>query len=941
MDFPHLNDTSFPDLGNVDVYGYRNDFDYKRWVPGTRLMLCNVRWNGDYADVVKFGSDEERDAWFDSIVTNPDACVELETNMTFVKDSVKVPLPYDVATQYNYLVVDVPIATSRDDMLDYERDDGFRRWHFFVNDFQSNGASTTTLTLALDVWTQYVNNVGVSYLVLERGHAPVSATDTDTYLSNPIENSEMLLAPDVDAGGDTVSRGGQFVPFGNGEKVLCIASSCTPSQLSEIGTASSSGSATFGIPTFSDEQGYPNEEMRWGRQYHVDGYGWGSGTDYSDVSTPTGNATTSDGRIPNNATVYAFPASDTLFLADLLAKSPSFLSCALAFFEVPRDLVTLGTRHYVAGHEMWECVGGESDLGRIELTRDMFGIPDRYQRFAKLYTFPYSRLEVTDNEGHTAEVRVESTSGIKARSVVALAYPYLNMRMFLTGIGGVGSSSYQWRDLRGVHDCELPLSDWRRFCYDFDVPMYSLYMDGSTSWQLQNYNRQLSNGRNSALVSYHNGVRSANNTYANEVDAADTIKTNNDNSADNAYTNAVNSANTARTNTYNNANTTDNNNANARACASDINANNNAAHVSNTTQDMSYQINITQQMNSRDNNLRDNDNDVTIATSTAENQKTAATAQNEAYASVVNAAVSAIGGIIATSANAGAGNIAGAAGAAVNAFESTASNLISAVLVKNNSQTVVDTNTEIANIVKSNNTFHVNTGNSFNNASTRISNEATQTKLDTAVTTATNNTNRSNQLNKSNTDNTTGTMRTNATNTRDTSVTNATNTRGTAKANNSNSRNNAVSNAGWTRDVEIANLQDSLRNTQNAAKAALADSRNARPLTLTPSKGSPEGEYMRTRGVQVRVRTESAAAMRAAGDAFVRYGYALNQIWDVDESGLCLMKHFTYWKASDCWVYDRNGTSDVAQNTISAILRAGTTVWSNPDEIGRVNPYDN
>lgn len=29
--FPHLKDTRFPDLGNVDVYKYQNDFDYARY----------------------------------------------------------------------------------------------------------------------------------------------------------------------------------------------------------------------------------------------------------------------------------------------------------------------------------------------------------------------------------------------------------------------------------------------------------------------------------------------------------------------------------------------------------------------------------------------------------------------------------------------------------------------------------------------------------------------------------------------------------------------------------------------------------------------------------------------------------------------------------------------------------------------------------------------
>ncbi len=68
MEFPNLKDTKFPNVGNVNVYSYRNDFDYTRWTPSTRLKLCNVLWNGDYEDVVKFESDTARDAFFANLI---------------------------------------------------------------------------------------------------------------------------------------------------------------------------------------------------------------------------------------------------------------------------------------------------------------------------------------------------------------------------------------------------------------------------------------------------------------------------------------------------------------------------------------------------------------------------------------------------------------------------------------------------------------------------------------------------------------------------------------------------------------------------------------------------------------------------------------------------------------------------------------------------------
>ena len=53
-DFPNLDDTKFPNLDNIDVWKYKNNFEYSRWVPNVTIRLVNVLWNSDYTDVVKF-----------------------------------------------------------------------------------------------------------------------------------------------------------------------------------------------------------------------------------------------------------------------------------------------------------------------------------------------------------------------------------------------------------------------------------------------------------------------------------------------------------------------------------------------------------------------------------------------------------------------------------------------------------------------------------------------------------------------------------------------------------------------------------------------------------------------------------------------------------------------------------------------------------------------
>lgn len=937
-----MGDTAYPNLGNVDVYAYRNEFDYTRWEPNTKLYLTNVLWNGDFEDCVKFASDTERDLWFDEHVTetvaqDPASSMVLKTNATIVNGTVKVPVPFDRAAQYNYLVVDVPIITSAGQPLNYETADGCRRWHFFINDLAYSAPSTTVLTLALDVWTQFINTVGFNYFLLERGHAPVHESDTDEYLANPMDNCEYLLAPDVDFGGDTVSRGGEFIPFGNGEKYICFASTCEPSQFASIGSVVNDSQYAFSDPTFSDSTANPDATNRWGRQFEVSGYGFGTGKSYANVSTPVGNGIASNGRIPTATTVYAIAATEAdEFVNDVLANSPSFLNTVQACFMVAKELIALGTPHTLSNHTVYECQGSDSELGSIKLTKDMFGIPERYQRFAKLYTFPYSELEITDNDGKTATVRVESTGSIKAHGIVSLAYPYLNMRMFLTGIGGSGSHSYQWQDMRGSHDMEMANGDWYRFCYDMGIPMYALYMDGRTSWELGNYNRQYSNARNSAIVNYHNSVREANNAMHNAQDSAQTNRDNSVAAANTELSNNTNSANTAQTNANNDANTMNSNHANSRACATDVTATNNAAATANKD---SHNTQITE-TTTHNNNLNYYNtvaaDAFSWATTKEENQTSIAVAGNTSFTQGVSAV-----GDIAASVLTGM-STAGGAGAFMGGVMGTlqsAGTLVGAVNTGSSAAMTAQCNEAVSAQQRDYNDKADN-----NARKTSLDNKTSAVKENTEinahnVSAATSNTARTNACDSANTANSVGNIKTNAKNVRDTAVTNATNSRDTSVANAERIKANTDSVSNWSDRTAIANAQDVLRNTQNQFKAVSNDAKNMAPVRLCPDGGNSSPDYMRTRGVQVKVRTQPKGSIRAAGDEFTRYGYSLNQIWDVDE--LCLMKHFTYWKASDLWVYDKGESSDFAQQSIGNIFRNGVTVWSNPDDIGKVNPYDN
>jgi hypothetical protein len=893
MEFPHLSDTSFPNIGNVDVYSYHNNFDYTRWVERSHVRLTNVLWDAEYNDVVKFDNNEARDEWFDTQSGAYEITLTRDQSIP-PEGGIKLPIPFDVASRYNYMVVDVPVMTSAEDRIEYETDDGIRRWFFFVNDVSSRAPNTTMFHISLDVWTQYQNDLDIEYLYLERGHAPVAATDTDTYLADPIGNNDYLLTPDVTPSDSNIVRSSTFIPFGNGAKYVCIATTCPPSAISSLGAViHDSPDYTYGNITYSDI------DARYGYQLQVNGFGIGSGDDYTNLNAPS-SPVAKNGRIANNVWVLAIASSEVYgsgtFFEDVMRTSPSFMNTIQGCFVVDESMLALGDVVMIAGHRLHVAEGSQNQVNIPTLTRADFDFPERYQRFAKLYTFPYSTLELTDNEGNTRTVRIENTGKMTAQLITQLAFPFVNTRMMFTGINGSGSYDYTWKNLNGSETTlSMQDSDWFEYCFDHEIPCYALYMDAQTAWYLDNFNSALNGGRRNALVSYHNAVRSANTARANSVDSANTMKANAD--ADAATMNA-NAANTASTNT----------------------ANSNATQATNTSK-TSRANSTSQSVTGHNNELVAHNAEVSIyassTTAKIENETTAATTFNSGVGGVIGGMVS--GAASGAMMGVAAGGVGAAPGAALGAMVGGVSAAVGWGASNANAIAVIQ----------------------GNSAAVGVANSASTSNSLAAQTTALSVTGNLNMQRVGDNSDTNSLLATHTANNNSCLVTNTGNSAATLSANAGRTSGTNSANAGHTREVGVLNAKETLENARNGGQFAMLDATMARPVAVGAYAGDPTADYMRTRGVQVKVRTMQNAEVRQVGDWFARFGYALNQVWDVAESGLCPMRHFCYWKAHDVWVDDRSASNADAQSLVKTILTRGVTVWHNPDEIGRVSIYDN
>lgn len=971
LNFPHLKDTSFPDLQTADVYAFQNTFDYTRWNEDTKVKLVNVLWNGDYSDVVDFESDSARDSWFDSL---QGFSVELTQAARIVPESyVKLPIPYDVMARYNYLYINMPFATSESAPLDYENDNGKRRWYFFVQDVAYLAPNSTQVFLTLDVWTNFHNDIEITYLMLERGHAPVAYSDTNEYLRNPIGNNRYLLAPDVNFDNAGITRSSDYVPFGNGTKYVCFASTCSSEQIQGMGSVTQSGTYNpTGTITYSDV------DARYGHQLQVNGLTVGNGYDFSNATVPAKMGASGDGLIANNLSVYAIAATECYgsgtFFADVTAKCPQFLKTIRACFVVDESCITFGASHSIAGHTVRSCVGTSRNLLTKQLQKSDFKYPREYQRFAKLYTSPYAQVEITDNDGTTYTVNIEETSTMQVKSVVSVAFPLIDFRVYVDGIGGSGSKSYSWRDLRGnLAQLGISESDWFEYCFDWEIPTFSLFMDGETAYQLDTFNRNTKMGMNNAVVSYHNAMRSANTALENAIDAADTALTNVRNSTDTARTNAYNSADTGKTNADNSADMTKTN-IDASADTMYTNVDNNCTTIrtntdlaiANVVANEELGISAATAQTAIGNSLAyDNVNHASLAmtiTTQSQNETTAASAFNTG---VEQKGTGAVGGILggasmgaglgaaAGSVIPGAGTAAGAAvGALAGAIMGYAGGAIAAYWGNSNAALVTQANQTTYNATTQANVDNANSSTQAADdmlQSTNIEKRAVYTNNNNLTDSQITNNNANDRTNANNTRTTEkanatrarDTAKTNATNTKNTSRTNANNVYNTDRTNAENTRDRTAANSTYTRQVEELNAKELLENAANSAMASILDARNAEPLEVCRASGNATPDYMRTRGIQMKVKTQSDSAIRQTGDTFARFGYALNQVWDVHESGLSLMRHFTYWKASDIWINDNQNSNNHVQDFITKLFMSGITVWKSPTEIGKVSIYDN
>lgn len=816
----------FPYLENENVFEYDNIFNYNQWGENTVIRVMHVPWDRDYSNVVYFDNKEDRDKWAsENTVTQ----YKLTTAINIQPDgTIKLPIPFDVLAKCNYIVVEYAYAP-----VEYEQQNRISKMGYFIDNVMQQAPNTTQARVSLDYWYTFIYDIDITYLDLERGHAPMAATSADYYLQNPINRNEYLLTPDVNFSNDARNRIKQAAEWiaNNGENYAVMA--CTGNVSSNYwGTVNTRDMQVPGVaaPGF---------------------FGVKSGYDY-----------------------IAVKISDLdSFIAQCNGARPQFLQTIQGLFIVPGKLINItGTTTWsgINNVTLYYIDTAQKYTELISLSKSDFDYDDKYSNIAKLYTFPYCHLEITDENGNVSTVYVENTTGtIGINATLNLIYPFLGLDIIPVGIGGSDSitSEFGWSSTKTFAHS----GDWYSLIKRYEIPAFIVSQSQNDRAK---FNRFFPNAQDNTALE---------NAYSSAVAS---YTANYDNTMDNAYAANVQNALSDRNKIRYELETGINYAVEAYSQAGQIQNANRA--INETQQGLSTYLAA--------------DNNAIAVTAGAGNAILGATATGSLPGAAASLASSTFNGIASLTAMT---NNANYSNNSVNQQRKYFNDMYGGMTAQWDAG--ADYTFNAGQYTGATWTSLIGRQTALTNTYNRRINEASIAQADATAQTNTvlvgGGTGRTFNTDATETNEHvyTGT----APRTRDTAAANATRDRATALA--------AIDNGNRAQGVEAPAVYGTNSGSSTAA---------TRPM-----------------GLFVNIATQSKAAIKAAGDQFLRYGYMLEQAWTPEKWQV--MKYFTYWKARDIWISGRGITIEDATEIIKNIFLNGTTIWDNPDHLGNVSIYDN
>ena len=223
-------------------------------------------------------------------------------------------------------------------------------------------------------------------------------------------------------------------------------------------------------------------------------------------------------------------------------------------------MITLGTSFTFGGYTCYQVSSNYRKATVHTLNAKDFGYSSEYSEIAKLYTYPYAVIRLTDQDGNQTDIRVEDTNGkIELDYCVSLAYPWLKINAQITSTGKAPKRNISFRNATAR---TMPIGgNWHDLLFSLDIPTFAVTQSaGNVNDYATHYDRlqqataadnaQANQNANADLITDNADLTTTANTSSTTIsnasagDSLDNVRTYNFAAmdSDNATTNATASA---------------------------------------------------------------------------------------------------------------------------------------------------------------------------------------------------------------------------------------------------------------------------------------------------------------------------------------------------------------------------------------------------------------
>lgn len=394
-------------------------FNWAQWTPNTSLKLCNVPWDSSYRDLARFDSPQKQREWF----ARRPGVDRVHGVMHMFGQPVRVELPFNEASNYNYIVV----------YNDYPDLETPRYWYYFINHVDYINAHTTQLTVQLDVWQsfQHVLKFGSCYVV--RGHIGIANENQMTDYGR----SYLALPEGLDTGSEMVTVNQQYKSLIATQPPVTESGVTLNEGLSYgvvvVSTTDLEASAgTESKPTLKAASGSEFENMLNGAQIlYLDSIlafrsFLGIASSYSWVTQGICN-------------IYMIPSLDKDFIKESATEVTQLFG---------DDISTGVNAKYIKGHVFKfpqpaiKSASRYEDFMTVADFRDNFNIPERYKNLKKLTCYPYATIECTCLNGTNITYKPENiqSADLTIREVHNYAPNGARLNFYPVGYNKAGAS---------------------------------------------------------------------------------------------------------------------------------------------------------------------------------------------------------------------------------------------------------------------------------------------------------------------------------------------------------------------------------------------------------------------------------------------------------------------------------------------------------------------